>query len=151
VAKAADACYPLNEPVRQSCRRQQTRERIPSAGRDPTSHGRQRVHFLPKARWHIQAIERNLSQPRAPLLKNKRLSALGQTRNVTFQDYVAHVSQTNCDFPLAGVKQRTNGQSHQIARVWQRIRFVEIVDTPNQTAEAIPPSAEARDMKISNR
>ncbi len=40
---------------------------------------------------------------------------------------------------------------HQIAGVRRRIRFVAIIDTPNQPAETVPPRAEDHDVKISSR
>jgi hypothetical protein len=80
--------------------------------------------------------------------KDEWLSALFEALAISIEDDVGHVPQADSNFAFGRVKHRTDGQSHEIVRIRQRIGFVEIVDAPDQASEAIPPRPETRNVQI---
>src|ERR1700675_1508327 len=85
------------------------------------------------------------------LSKNKWATSDFQRLLISLQNGTATFFKSDCQLFRVDNNLYTGRQAHQIICIRQRIRFVEIIDTPGQPTLAAAPSSKAADMQISYR
>src|ERR1035438_6602750 len=84
------------------------------------------------------------------LSKNKWATAGFQRLLISLQNGTATLFESDRQLFRVDNNLYAGRQAHQIIRIGQRIRFVEIVDAPGKPAFAVAPSPKTADMQISH-
>src|SRR5450631_2941662 len=85
------------------------------------------------------------------LSKNKWATAGFQRLLISLQNGTAPFFESDCQVFRVDNNLYAGRQAHQIICIRQRIRFVEIIDTPGQSTLGVAPSSKTADMQISHR
>src|ERR1700675_2168942 len=83
------------------------------------------------------------------LSKNKWATSDFQRLLISLQNGTATFFKSDCQLFRVDNNLYTGRQAHQIICIRQRIRFVEIIDTPGQPTLSVAPSTKTADMEIS--
>ena len=85
------------------------------------------------------------------LSKNKWATSNFQRLLISLQNGAAPLLEPDCQVFRVDNNLYAGRQAHQIIGIRQRIRFVEIIDTPGQPTFGVAPSSKTVDMEISYR
>src|ERR1019366_1107169 len=85
------------------------------------------------------------------LSKNKWATSGFQRLLIPLQNGIATFFESECQMFRVDNNLYAGRQTHQIICIRQRIRFVEIIDTPGQPPLGVAPSSKTADMQISHR
>src|ERR1035441_6037867 len=85
------------------------------------------------------------------LSKNKWTTSNFQRLLIPLQNGTATFFESDCQVFRVDNNLYAGRQAHQIICIRQRIRFVEIIDTPGQPTLGVTPSSKTADMEISHR
>ena len=108
--------------------------------------------LCPESRRIAFLAHRHRAQFGVLLFEHERLARPDADRlAIAAQDRGAGLAGADRQRRIALGEQRAGREAHQIDRVRHRLRFVEIVDAPDQPAFGIAPGAEILDMQIADR
>src|ERR1017187_9195106 len=85
------------------------------------------------------------------LSKNKWTTSGFQRLLISLQNGTAAFLESDCQVFRVDNNLYARGQAHQVICIRQRIRFVEVINTPGQPTLAVAPSSKTADMQISYR
>src|ERR1700736_1441439 len=85
------------------------------------------------------------------LSKNKWATSGFQRLLISLQNGTATFFKSDCQMFRVDNNLYAGRQAHQIIRIGQRIRFVEVIDTPGQPTLVVTPSSKTADMQIAYR
>src|ERR1700681_5019304 len=85
------------------------------------------------------------------LSKNKWATSGFQRLLISLQNGTATFFESDCQVFRVDNNLYAGSQAHQIICIRQRIRFVEVIDTPGQPTFGVAPSSKTADMEISYR
>src|ERR1700680_2536332 len=85
------------------------------------------------------------------LSQNKWATSGLQRLLISIQNGTATFFQSDCQMFRVDNNLHAGRQAHQIIRIGQRIRFVEVIDPPGQPTLGVAPSSKTADMQISHR
>src|ERR1700687_2751716 len=83
------------------------------------------------------------------LSKNEWATSSFQRLLISLQNGTATFFESDCQVFRVDNNLYAGRQAHQIICIRQRIRFVEIIDTPGQPTFGVAPSSKTADMEIS--
>src|ERR1039458_155253 len=112
-------------------------------------HNREMVQLLPKTGWGLECLNPYSIQVLFVFSKNKWAAAGFQRLLISLQNGTATFIESDSQLFRVDNNLYAGRQAHQVICIRQRIRFVEIIDTPGQPTLRVAPGSKTADMEIS--
>ena len=150
VAETAESGDAVRETIAEAGRGHQMLEGIDGADRGFGFEGGECVHLLPEADGIAEIAFGDAAEPLMLFAQHEGASLFAHGIAIAFEQGTANVLAFEGEASGLGGQMSTDGEADQVDGVGHGPGFVEIVDTPDESAFDVAPGAEIFDVKISD-